>query len=169
MANDKRYIDQNRHIIGGNIMKLRKRIAALGAAMVMAVSMMSIGASADSWHLNSNPSGPSSESVFNQTKYFFPSGGKIYGVNESCTYYYSSSGNGNVGYAEYWGHCQDLYGQNQIIGHFNDYYHYGTQSTHRIDLSSPVPSGYKLLVKYRLRNTNVYSNMNGYVNPSYTK
>ena len=46
MANGNRYIDQNRHIIGGNIMKLRKRIAALGAAIVMAVSMMSIGASA---------------------------------------------------------------------------------------------------------------------------
>ena len=46
MANDKRYINQNRHIIGENIMKLRKRIAAMGAAMVMAVSMMSIGASA---------------------------------------------------------------------------------------------------------------------------
>ena len=54
MANGNRYIDQNRHIIGGNIMKLRKRIAALGAAMVMAVSMMSIGASAsngDSWNV----------------------------------------------------------------------------------------------------------------------
>ena len=46
MANGNRYIDQNRYIIGGNIMKLRKRIAAFGAALVMAVSMMSIGASA---------------------------------------------------------------------------------------------------------------------------
>ena len=33
-------------------MKLRKRIAAFGAAMVMAVSMMSIGASADEYTVN---------------------------------------------------------------------------------------------------------------------
>lgn len=36
-------------MIGEIIMKLRKRIAAFGAAMVMAVSMMSIVASADDY------------------------------------------------------------------------------------------------------------------------
>ena len=167
MANDKRYINQNRHIIGGNTMKLRKRLTAIGATLVMAVSMMSIGASADNWSLYSNPNGPYSENVFNQQKTFYPGGGTIHGVNESCSYYYSNSDSyGNVGYARYWGYTQDLYGNNQSFGSFSNHYHYGTVTTHYIPLTSSISTGYKLIVKYQLNNTHVYSSMNGIINKS---
>lgn len=46
-------------------MKLRKRIAALGAAMVMAVSMMSIGAGA--YNLHYSQGAPSSQNKITET------------------------------------------------------------------------------------------------------
>lgn len=48
-------------------MKLRKRIVAMGAAMIMAVSMMSIGASA--YNLHYSQGAPTSDNVLSQNSY----------------------------------------------------------------------------------------------------
>lgn len=74
-------------------MKLRKRIAALGAAMVMAVSMMSIGAGAytsqDSWRIR-------------KVSYYIP--GSEGGPTDQCTIYKFGGG--------YKTYCQSIYGSN---------------------------------------------------------
>lgn len=144
-------------------MKLRKRIVALGAAMTMAVSMMSIGASAESWNLYANSS--NSGNQYNESFKFYPNGNPINGVNENCNIYYTVQDQyGNVGYARYWGYCTDSYGNVKTFGSFSNHFHYSTMNMHNIGLSSPIKYGYILNVKYSLNNTHINSSMSGYIN-----
>lgn len=82
-------------------MKLRKRIAALGAAMTMAVSMMSIGASAskaDDWFVHAQYALPTSTNKYEDTgvvKYLNPN------TDTGLTFHATSYVNNSHGYTPY--------------------------------------------------------------------
>lgn len=89
--------------------KLTKRLAAIGAAMTMAVSMMSMGASAatesSTWTLRrvKTQGAPSSESISSAITVFAPNYGKtMTKISDKCTDYSSANTtNGDQAWVQY--------------------------------------------------------------------
>lgn len=137
----------------------------MGAAMVMAVSMMGVGASAaespKTWGVRYYPQAPTSVNVkLCQNKLLADSGSITY-VRESCTSYSSEqTNNGTVAYVKYWAYTIDSNGD--FVGRgFINHTHYRTQSTHLINLVKATPENYVLIVKHELQNSTIRSSMSG--------
>ncbi|MCD7741157.1 MAG: hypothetical protein LUI06_03020 [Ruminococcus sp.] len=132
----------------------KKKIAALAAATVMAVSCMSMGASADSWSLRYTPGATSSDNALSCKVYLAAGDKKITSIKESCTKYTTSTDSyGNISYAKYSGYSLTSSGEKISTGKFSTRYHYNTQPSHSIPLSSATPTYHTLVVEYKLVNT----------------
>lgn len=152
-------------------MKLTKRIAAIGAAMVMAVSMMSIGAGAyqisEGWRLNyaSAPGMPTSAYHTNIDRTYQPQDpNKTFSVfNENCSSFSSGvSSNGVHAKVRYWAYVADRNG-NAVASGFGSCYHEVKNSTFlNHNLANRVDFEHRLVVRYELMNTyNVSCEMSG--------
>lgn len=147
-------------------MKLRKRIAALGAAMTMAVSMMSIGASAytstQSWGVRYWPSAPTSVNVYSCDN-MFASSSTLYSFQENCTTKKNNANySGEVSIVYYAGYRLNNDGsRTKITGDFRWIYKDSDFKT--ISLNMPVTNTYKLVVNQHLIHNNLYTTFNGYV------
>lgn len=147
-------------------MKLRKRIAALGAAMTMAVSMMSIGASAysstQSWGVRYMPSAPTSVNVYSCDN-IFASSSTLYSFQENCTSKNNNANyHGDVSKVSYAGYV--LYNdgnREKITSYFSWYIQDNNYKT--IPLNMPVTNAYKLVVNNHLYHNNLYTTFNGNV------
>lgn len=147
-------------------MKLRKRIAAFGAAMTMAVSMMSIGASAytstQNWGVRYLPSAPTSVNVYSCDN-IFASSSTLYSFQENCT---SKNNNanyqGDVSRVSYAGYV--LYNDGNIRRITSYFYWYTQDNNYKtISLNMPVTNTYKLVVNNHLDHNNLYTTFNGNV------
>lgn len=128
-------------------MRLFKKLTAGATAIVMAVGMMSMTASAEKWSVvfnNVTPPTTTSKHSFYASKdiisYFY----------ENCTSYNQTNNAGNQpAYVQY---IAGNYMANGTL--VNDctkyYYHKSKQEIHKVDLSSSVPVGHYLRVTYTL-------------------
>ncbi len=141
--------------------KLTKRLAAIGAAMVMAVSMMSVGANAyqvsEGWYLNyaSAPGMPSSSYHYRINRVYQPvSSTNTFSVfNENCSRFSSGvSSNGVHAKVRYWTYVTDRNGK--VIGSgFGSNYHEVQNSTYLNHyLDTKVDFNHRLVVRYELMN-----------------
>ena len=140
-------------------MKIAKRIAAIGAAMVMAVSMMSVGASAATinkgWLLRrvTTPGAPTSLTIRSQKNLFQApwSGACLYRISDYCSSYSSgTSSNGDEDYVNFCVYLGDKTGNtiNRFI--FRGLLHRSADTTVNKYFGEDVDYGYNLLVRYNL-------------------
>lgn len=147
-------------------MKLGKRIAALGAAMVMGVSMMSIGASAytstQNWGVRYLPSAPTSVNVYSCDN-MFASSSTIYNFQENCTSRENNANySGDVSIVYYAGYRLNNDGtRSKITSNFK--WIYKDTNFKTISLNMPVTNTFKLIVNQHLVHNNLYTQFNGKV------
>ena len=132
----------------------------IGAAVVMSISMMSIGAGAyqvdESWslRLNTAPGAPSSSncsSVF-ETYHPLKLGNVFRNFTETCSSFSSSkAANGTKAQVRYWTYIIDSNGTTVGAG-FSSHYHVETDAYHTIQLTSSVDYYHSLVVRYVLEN-----------------
>lgn len=152
-------------------MKFTKRIFAMGTAMIMAISMMSIGASAykveDSWSLRriKAPGAPTSASCGTITEEYHPAkNGQVFSTfTENCSSFTSSKAeNGTKAQVRYWTYIKNKYGETVSIG-FSSHYHVETDPYRTFNLARSVSYNDSLVVRYVLENPyDVGCSMNGY-------
>jgi len=141
--------------------KLTKRLTAIGAAMTMAVSMMSVGASAyqvsSGWYLNyaSAPGMPSSSYHQSITRQYQPvSSTNTFSVfNENCSSFYSGvSGNGVHAKVRYWTYVIDKNGNVFGPGFESNYHEVKNSTYYNHYLGTTVDFNHRLVVRYELIN-----------------
>lgn len=141
-------------------MKLRKRIAALGAAMTMAVSMMSFGASAETinrgWTLRrvTGAGVPSSLTITSQKRLFQAprTGAELYKLSDLCNNYTSAAAsNGDEDYVHFCIYVGNSNGNSidSFIAHY--LYHKSPDTTVWKTFDRDVGYGKNLWVKYNLK------------------
>lgn len=146
--------------------KLTKRLAAIGAAMTMAVSMMSMGASAytseQAWGVRYYPTAPTSVNVTSQDLHF-SSNGTISSFYENCTTATNSSNSyGQVSYVTYKGY--KLYNSGYKSAVSSTYYRYNKDTNFKyVKLSSSITNNYQLVVTHDLHGNGVSASFSGYV------
>lgn len=145
--------------------KFTKRIAAMGATVMMAVSMMSVNASAKQWKLFFAP-GAGGMNVSQNTFVFSSSSNVIHSIKDECTYCSNAmSSNGEYSHARFYTYGTKANGEN--VPGYNlggSKYHYSTTSTlEYYPLSNPLPKNYKLYVVYKLEPASVYADIRGNV------
>ena len=143
--------------------KLTKRLAAIGAAMTMAVSMMSMNASAATsgdWKVYYSP-GAGGMNVSSKTFEFYNISKKIYGINSSCTKFVSgTNSNGESNRVRYWAYAINSNGQAGQGSNISNKYHTRVESKDR-NLSNPMATNLTLIVKYQSELSLVYSDIKG--------
>lgn len=157
-------------------MKLFKKIAAMGAAVVMAVSMMSVGASAASspdysWSIGSYtaPGMPSNTPAYTQVsrKYENTFGATMYYFTSKCTSYSSGEdSNGRTAYVRYWCYVTKLDGT--VTGGTSSKYHYQVSSSGtKSNINTAFKYGTYAYVKYVVNKNsdeNIVASMSGIYN-----
>lgn len=129
-------------------MKVFKKLAAAGAAIMMAVTGMAMNVSALSWNLRYTPMAPSSDNLLLCDR-TFTTNVVISEFYERCTSYENTMKDGIMSKAEYWAYSINSSGDVRYgMGVYN---HYGVNSSiNTYVLNKNCPVGYTLHVKYRL-------------------
>ena len=145
-------------------MKLTKRIAAIGAAVVMSISMMSIGAGAYSWNVSYTPSPgmPSNTPIsasFTSDWVKTSSETGYSKMRSACTYFSSTEdADGNPAYISYY--CR-IYNSDKttVLGTTSTKYHYQVSNPSSGTVTNlPCKFKYGLYAKmtYKVRQVNNY-------------
>ena len=145
-------------------MKFFKRVIAVGAAMVMAMSMMSMGASADNWNLYYNPTGTYKTYDY---KNFSVATGTISYFYDSCDSFYQTPNatTGEITYVYYRAACINSSGNvsYNCCGNYYYYEQYAPYSSHKVNLTSTVPANKIMRVSHNIHNNYNSSSMYGTV------
>lgn len=155
-------------------MKLRKRIAALGAAMTMAVSMMSIVASAEqkSWNVHYNTSLPTSANRYLDKQMFYYNGIALDKYTDYVSYFNHTTDPNTQTSVYLQGYITNQDGSGTIKVSFSDMRYFAnngtdnypnvprTHSSCPVSLKTPVLPNKKLVVTHRLYNA--YHNVQAY-------
>ena len=138
-------------------MKLFKRVLAAGAALMMAVTGMAMSASAATWSVYFTSGGACQMSY---PKQFSPDPSISYFYENCNNYTQVNAPNGGVAYVKYRGAKVSSTGT--FISYCcSEYYHYNTQSIHKVNISSTITSPNKLKVEYTLIGNGNNCSMNG--------
>lgn len=161
-------------------MKLRKRIAALGAAMTMAVSMMNIGASAEekSWNVHYNTSLPTSANHFLDKNSFYYNGRALNRYTDYVSYFKFTTNPNTPTTVYLQGYLSNQDGSGMLGVSFSDMSYVADNKkdnnpqkprTHikcPVTLKTPVLASKKLVVTHRLKDAvytvNAYGKGNAY-------
>lgn len=129
--------------------------------MVMAISMMSMGASADNWNLYYNPTGTYKTYDY---KNFSVATGTISYFYDSCDSLIQTTNTttGDVAYVYYRAACIDSSGNINYYCCGNSYY-YSTRSKHKVNLTTPVAANRVMRVSHNIHNNYNNSSMYGTV------
>ena len=141
--------------------KMFKKLAAAGAAIMMAVTGMAVNASANSWSLYYSKTGVCK--TYDYENFAAPANSQLNHFYDSCSsYIQTTNGSGQVAYVTYRAGCLDLNGNIDFFCCSQKYY-YGTQSNHNVPLSTNVPANRVMRVMHTLNGNNNNCSFSGNV------
>ena len=129
-------------------MKLFKRVIAAGAALMMAVTGMTVSASADTWSVYFIPSSPYGIKYLD-IKTFTYSVVPTRFYDGCSTYSQSTNSQGLNATVDYWAYFEDSSGDINYGTDLTRKY-ISTESTHQVPLQGSATSSYHLVVKHRI-------------------
>lgn len=145
--------------------KVFKKLAAAGAALMMAVTGMAMSASAETWSVYFSSTGIPK---FSDQKNFTPSSNaSLKKLNDTCTAFTQTENTyGLVSYVTYYAQCKDNNGNVKYSCMPTHYYFHSNPNNPTISLTNSVPQYYTLSVSHTLQSNGNYSSMNGSVSAS---
>ena len=146
--------------------KLTKRLAAIGAAMTMAVSMMSMGASAaeqtKGWAVHYYSYAPTNSNVYTSTAKFYYDGSNITKYRRICSAFTNNTNpDGSVPYVKYWGYVMKPDNTTAGTGFSPRYFYDKENNGTYYSLTVSVQDGQHLVVKHNLQNVHANISASG--------